>query len=38
VLHPVEARIEQLPNGYWLLVGADTSERANLRMGSDPIS
>jgi len=30
VLHPVEARIEHLSNGYWLLVGADTSERANL--------
>ena len=27
VLHPVEARIEHLSNGYWLLVGADTSER-----------
>jgi len=27
VLHPVEARIERLENGYWLLVGADTSER-----------
>jgi signal transduction histidine kinase len=26
-LHPVEARIEHLANGYWLLVGADTSER-----------
>ena len=25
VLHPVEARIEHLSNGYWLLVGADTS-------------
>ena len=30
VLHPVEARIEHLSNGYWLLVGADTSERATL--------
>jgi len=30
VLHPVEARIEHLANGYWLLVGADTSERASL--------
>jgi signal transduction histidine kinase len=30
VLHPVEARIERLPNGYWLLVGADTSERQNV--------
>ena len=27
VKHPVEARIEHLSNGYWLLVGADTSER-----------
>jgi len=27
VLHPVEARIERLTNGYWLLVGADISER-----------
>lgn len=27
VTHPVRARIEQLSNGYWLLVGADTSER-----------
>jgi signal transduction histidine kinase len=27
VLHPVEARIERLANGYWLLVGADTNER-----------
>jgi signal transduction histidine kinase len=27
VLHPVKARIERLSNGYWLLVGADTSER-----------
>jgi signal transduction histidine kinase len=27
VLHPVDARIERLSNGYWLLVGADTSER-----------
>jgi signal transduction histidine kinase len=26
----VEARIEHLANGYWLLVGADTSERASL--------
>jgi len=30
VLHPVEARIQHLANGYWLLVGADTSERASL--------
>lgn len=30
VLHPVEARIERLPNGYWLLVGADTSERQRV--------
>jgi signal transduction histidine kinase len=30
VLHPVEARIERLENGYWLLVGADTSERNTL--------
>jgi signal transduction histidine kinase len=30
VLHPVEARIERLPNGYWLLVGADTSERQKV--------
>jgi len=30
VLHPVEARIEQLSNGYWLLVGADTSERQKV--------
>ena len=30
VLHPVEARIEHLANGYWLLVGADTSERINV--------
>jgi signal transduction histidine kinase len=30
VLHPVQARIEQLENGYWLLVGADTSERQNV--------
>jgi signal transduction histidine kinase len=30
VLHPVEARIEHLANGYWLLVGADTSERVNV--------
>ncbi len=30
VLHPVEARIEHLPNGYWLLVGADTSEREQV--------
>jgi len=30
VLHPVEARIEHLANGYWLLVGADTSERLNV--------
>jgi signal transduction histidine kinase len=27
VFHPVAARIERLDNGYWLLVGADTSER-----------
>jgi signal transduction histidine kinase len=30
VLHPVEARIQRLPNGYWLLVGADTSERERV--------
>jgi len=30
VRHPVEARIEHLSNGYWLLVGADTSERQNV--------
>lgn len=30
VLHPVEARIEKLSNGYWLLVGADTSERQDV--------
>jgi signal transduction histidine kinase len=30
VLHPVEARIARLSNGYWLLVGADTSERQNV--------
>jgi signal transduction histidine kinase len=30
VLHPVEARIERLANGYWLLVGADTSERRDV--------
>jgi len=30
VLHPVEARIEKLANGYWLLVGADTSERRDV--------
>jgi signal transduction histidine kinase len=30
VLHPVEARIQQFPNGYWLLVGADTSERQDV--------
>jgi len=30
VLHPVEARVERLPNGYWLLVGADTSERRKV--------
>jgi len=30
VLHPVEARIERLENGYWLLVGADTSERKTV--------
>jgi signal transduction histidine kinase len=30
VLHPVEARIEHLANGYWLLVGADTSERVGV--------
>ena len=30
VLHPVEARIERLANGYWLLVGADTSERKTV--------
>ena len=27
VLHPVEARIQRLANGYWLLVGTDTSQR-----------
>ncbi len=30
VLHPVEAHIERLANGYWLLIGADTSERQNV--------
>ena len=30
VLHPVEARVERLSNGYWLLVGADTSERQKV--------
>ncbi len=30
VLHPVEARVERLSNGYWLLIGADTSERQNV--------
>jgi signal transduction histidine kinase len=30
VLHPVEARIAHLENGYWLLVGADTSERQRV--------
>jgi signal transduction histidine kinase len=30
VLHPVQARIERLENGYWLLVGADTSERQKV--------
>lgn len=30
VLHPVEARVERLDNGYWLLVGADTSERLGV--------
>ena len=30
VRHPVEARIEHLSNGYWLLVGADTSERQKV--------
>jgi signal transduction histidine kinase len=30
VLHPVEARVEKLANGYWLLVGADTSERRRV--------
>jgi len=30
VLHPVEARVERLANGYWLLVGADTSERRRV--------
>jgi signal transduction histidine kinase len=30
VLHPVEARIQRLANGHWLLVGADTSERQNV--------
>jgi signal transduction histidine kinase len=30
VLHPVEARVQRLSNGYWLLVGADTSERQKV--------
>ena len=30
VLHPVEARIGRLSNGYWLLVGTDTSERRKV--------
>lgn len=30
VLHPVEAHVERLSNGYWLLVGADTSERQRV--------
>ena len=30
VQHPVEARIEKLADGYWLLVGADTSERQGV--------
>ena len=30
VLHPVEARIERHPNGYWLLVGPDTSHRMTV--------
>ena len=30
VLHPVKARVERLANGYWLLVGADTSERQRV--------
>lgn len=30
VLHPVEAHIVRLSNGYWLLVGADTSERQQV--------
>ena len=30
VLHPVKARIQRLSNGYWLLVGADTSERQKV--------
>ena len=30
VLHPVKARVEHLSNGYWLLVGADTSERQKV--------
>ena len=30
VLHPVKARVERLSNGYWLLVGADTSERQRV--------
>jgi signal transduction histidine kinase len=30
VLHPVTARVERLSNGYWLLVGADTSERQRV--------
>jgi len=30
VLHPVKARVARLANGYWLLVGADTSERQRV--------
>lgn len=30
VTHPVEARIEDLGGGYWLLVGADTNERRGV--------
>jgi signal transduction histidine kinase len=30
VLHPVEARVQRLSNGYWLLVGADTRERQQV--------
>lgn len=34
-IHPVRARVEQLPGDYWLLVGTDTSEsdRSLLRFG-----
>lgn len=30
VTHPVEARVESLGGGYWLLVGADTNERQGV--------